>query len=245
MADMKHRPKTKDGAPMMKMKELAASTGVAKSTILLYVKQGLLPQPVKTSPNMAYYDPVCGERIAFIKKVQATHRLPLAAIKGLLKEMEKGNDAAPLLELQSTIFGNAGKNISKNTFCKTTGLTLAQVDDFCRLKILIPMEDGHFDARDQAIGALLKVGIDMGMQADELKFYPDLADQIVSNEIALRKQYTKSLSFEKDAALTLEMTQMARGLRAYIIDRTMQKRLIEFKGLKDSADHKKTSKEEQ
>lgn len=237
MTDLKHRPKTADGTPLMKMKELVVSTGVAKSTILLYVNQGLLPQPVRTCPNMAYYDPVCRERIAFIKSIQASHRLPLAAIKGLLKEMEKGNDVAPLIELQATIFGRTRKRISKKTFCSATGLTPGQVDNFCRLGILIPMEDGHFDARDQAVGALLKKGIDLGIEADALTFYPELADQIVGNEIALRKRYTKALSFEKDAALTLEMTQMARGLRTYIIDRTMQKKLIAFKGLKDRSNH--------
>ena len=52
---------------LLKMKQLADATGVAKSTILLYVKRGLLPKPVKTSPNMAYYDPICIQRIAFIK----------------------------------------------------------------------------------------------------------------------------------------------------------------------------------
>ena len=58
---------------------------------------------------MAHYDPVCIERIAFIKKIQASHRLPLAAIKGLIREMDKGQDIAPQLELQSMLFGVAGK----------------------------------------------------------------------------------------------------------------------------------------
>ncbi len=97
MGNSDGRPRTGDNTPMLKMKELADATGVAKSTILLYVNKGLLPLPVKTSPNMAYYDPLCVDRIAFIKKVQSTHRLPLAAIKGLLKEMDKGRDVTPLL----------------------------------------------------------------------------------------------------------------------------------------------------
>ena len=111
-------PEAIKNPPLLKMKQLADATGVAKSTILLYVKKGLLPKPVKTSPNMAYYDPVCIERIVFIKKIQASHRLPLAAIKGLIREMDKGQDIAPLLELQSMLFGAAGKILDKKLFCK-------------------------------------------------------------------------------------------------------------------------------
>ena len=45
------------------MNELTGATGVPKSTILYYIAQGLLPEPRKTSPNMAYYDPACVERL--------------------------------------------------------------------------------------------------------------------------------------------------------------------------------------
>ena len=41
-------------SPMLKMKELMEATGVTKATILHYVKEGLLPEPVKTGRNMAY-----------------------------------------------------------------------------------------------------------------------------------------------------------------------------------------------
>jgi hypothetical protein len=71
------------------------------------------------------------------------------------------------------------------------------------------------------------------MTVADLAFYPDLADRMVDKEIALRQKYTETLSFEKDAALTLKLTRMARALRVYVIDRIMQKRLISFKGLKN------------
>ena len=54
------------------MKELVQATGLPKSTILHYLNQGLLSQPVKTSPNMAYYDPSCVQRVAMIKEMQVS-----------------------------------------------------------------------------------------------------------------------------------------------------------------------------
>lgn len=227
------RPQTKKGQLFFKMKELVDATGVPKSTIILYVNTGMLPPPVRTRPNMAYYHPSCVERVAFIKQAQTHHRLPLTAIKGLLKEMDKGLDVGPLVELQTTLFGSRGDQMDTTTFCSATGLSAGQVSALCEARVLVPMAKDRFDAEDQAMGKLLKKGFDLGMTPEELSFYPDLADAMVEKEIALRQKYTETLSFEKDAALTLELTRMARGLRAYVIDRIMQKRLITFKGLKN------------
>jgi hypothetical protein len=64
-------------------------------------------------------------------------------------------------------------------------------------------------------------------------FYPKLADRTVKEELELRLGHTRDLSFDEDAVMTLEMTRIARGLRAYIIDRVVQRRLIACKGLKN------------
>lgn len=221
----------KSGRPGIKMKDLTQATGVAKSTILLYVKKGLLPAPVKTSPNMAYYDPACIERIGFIKKIQASHRLPLAAIKGLVKAMDKGRDIAPLLELQSTLFGGSGDKMDAVSFAEAADLSLEELNRLCKLKLIIPLEKERYDTHDLDLARQLKIYIKEGMALEDLGFYPEFAKKIVSAEIKLREKYTQNLEFRENARITLEMTQMARTLRAYVIDRTLQKELIEFKGL--------------
>ena len=241
MAGADNRPHTKNGRSFLKMKELVAATGVAKSTILLYVNTGLLSQPIRTQPNMAYYHPLCVERVGFIKQVQKRHRLPLKAIKGLIREMDRGRDVGALVELQADLFSHHGSQVGKPAFCRSTGLSELQVDALCRARLLVPMADGRFDAEDQAIGRLLKRGFDLGLSMEALAFYPAMADAIVDKEIELRSRHTAALTYEQDAALTLELTRMARSLRAYVIDRVMQQRLIAFKGLKDR--HHQTGEE--
>ncbi len=125
------------------------------------------------------------------------------------------------------------KTVLADWFVIASGRAATQVKALCDTRILIPVADGRFDAEDQAMGRLLKKGLDLGMTVADLAFYPSLADAMVDKEIALRRQFTEPLSFEKDAALTLELTRMARGLRTYVIDRIMQRRLIAFKGLKN------------
>ena len=49
-----------------------------------YLREGLLPEPVKTSRNMAYYPPEFVERIRLIKQLQEERFMPLRVIRDLL-----------------------------------------------------------------------------------------------------------------------------------------------------------------
>ena len=55
--------------------------GVPAPTIKHYLREGLLPEPVKTSRNMAYYPPEFVDRIRLIKRLQEERFMPLKAIK--------------------------------------------------------------------------------------------------------------------------------------------------------------------
>ena len=230
----REKPVTENGTPFFKMKDLVAATGIPKSTILLYVNKGLLPQPVRHGSNVAYYHPDCIERVAFIKRVQASRRLPLAAIKGLLKEMDRGKDVHALLDLQTVLFaGEDDDRLDLEGLAAASGLSMEQAGSLVAARLLVPVEDGCFDREDVAVARLLKSGLSLGFRIEELDFYPRLAEQVVAHELELRRKHTRDLAFDDDAVATLEMTHVARGLRAYIIDRVMQRRLIAFKGLKD------------
>jgi DNA-binding transcriptional MerR regulator len=69
---------------MLKMAELAEASGVSAGTIKHYLREGLLPEPVKTSRNMAWYPPEFVDRIQLIKELQERRFMPLKAIKGIL-----------------------------------------------------------------------------------------------------------------------------------------------------------------
>ena len=49
-----------------------------------YLREGLLPEPVKTSRNMAYYPPEFVDRIRLIKQLQEERFMPLRVIRDLL-----------------------------------------------------------------------------------------------------------------------------------------------------------------
>ncbi len=54
------------------------------ATVRHYLREGLLPEPVKTSKNMAYYPPEFVERIRTIKRLQEERFMPLRVIKEAL-----------------------------------------------------------------------------------------------------------------------------------------------------------------
>ena len=75
--------------PGLKMSELAEASGVSTGTIKHYLREGLLPEPVRTSRNMAYYPPDFVERIRLIKRLQEERFMPLKLIKGVLDDAER------------------------------------------------------------------------------------------------------------------------------------------------------------
>ncbi|MCF8470274.1 MAG: MerR family transcriptional regulator [Parvibaculum sp.] len=76
----------------MKMKELEAATGIGRETIRYYIREGLLPEPVRPKRNVASYDREHVRRLDLIRRLQQERHLPLALIKTILTS---GNGEEP------------------------------------------------------------------------------------------------------------------------------------------------------
>jgi DNA-binding transcriptional MerR regulator len=87
------------GETLLRISELARRCGVSRATIQHYMREGLLPTPVKTGRTMAYYDPACVERILLIKDLQRRY-LPLGVIRRLVQEPES-EGPRPVREIEA------------------------------------------------------------------------------------------------------------------------------------------------
>ena len=86
---------------LLKMGELAEASGVSAGTIKHYLREGLLPEPLRTSRNMAYYPPDFVDRIRTIKRLQEERYMPLRAIKRVLDHAAEGDRSrVPAAELR-------------------------------------------------------------------------------------------------------------------------------------------------
>jgi DNA-binding transcriptional MerR regulator len=93
---------------LLKISELSERSGVPVATIHHYLREGLLPEPVKTSRNMAYYPPEFVERLGLIKQLQEDRFMPLKLIRELLDR----EDADPerlraMVEVEDRILSGA------------------------------------------------------------------------------------------------------------------------------------------
>jgi AcrR family transcriptional regulator/predicted DNA-binding transcriptional regulator AlpA len=73
---------------LLRIGELSRLTGVSTSAINYYVREGLLPPPLKTAPNMAYYDPGYIDMVNSIRVFKREKGLSLTDIKELLERGE-------------------------------------------------------------------------------------------------------------------------------------------------------------
>src|SRR5450830_722427 len=75
---------------LFRVGELSRRTGVSTSSINYYVRQGLLPPPQKSAPNMAYYDPGYIDMVTSIRVLQREKGMSLSQIKEMVSRGELG-----------------------------------------------------------------------------------------------------------------------------------------------------------
>jgi DNA-binding transcriptional MerR regulator len=96
------------GNGLLKISELAERADVPVATVRHYLREGLLPEPVKTSRNMAYYPPAFVERIRLIKQLQEERFMPLRVIRDLLERGEvEPERLRSMIELEDRILERA------------------------------------------------------------------------------------------------------------------------------------------
>jgi DNA-binding transcriptional MerR regulator len=143
-----------NGDGLLKMSELAERSGVSAATIKHWLREGLLPEPVRTSRNMAYYPPAFVERIRVIKRLQEERFMPLKVIKGLLD-----SDPARLervVELEDRIIDRAvaadahETRVPRARAVEDYGVPRNVLERLEELEVLSPSGRGY-DADDVAI----------------------------------------------------------------------------------------------
>jgi DNA-binding transcriptional MerR regulator len=130
---------------MLRMGELARASGVSAATIKHYLREGLLPEPVKTSRNMAYYPAEFVDRIKLIKQLQEERYMPLRVIKDLLDEDPRR--ARALIELGDRLLEHAlageRERVSAAEVRNRYEIPQEVLDRLAELEVLTPDRDGY------------------------------------------------------------------------------------------------------
>jgi DNA-binding transcriptional MerR regulator len=141
---------------MLRMGELARASGVSAATIKHYLREGLLPEPVKTSRNMAYYPADFVERIRMIKQLQEERYMPLRVIKDLLEE--DPDRAKALIELGDKMLEHAlaseSERVSAAELRRRYEIPQDVLDRLAELEVLTPDRKGYSPSDVRIIEAI-------------------------------------------------------------------------------------------
>ena len=193
------RRRRADGVPRMsasaetellRMGELAEASGVPAPTIKHYLREGLLPEPVKTSRNMAYYPPEFVERIKLIKQLQEERFMPLKAIKSVLDEDPER--ARALVELEDRILDRALAGERTRTSAAEVreryGVPKEVLDRLEELEVLSPNSRGYSPSDVKIIEAISRFragGYDeeIGFTVYDTLRYKSALEELVRQEV--------------------------------------------------------------
>jgi len=177
-------------AELLRMGELAEASGVPAPTIKHYLREGLLPEPVKTSRNMAYYPPEFVDRIKLIKRLQEERFMPLKAIRSVLEEDPER--AAAMLELEDRILDRALAGERARTSAAEVreryGVPKEVLDRLAELEILTPNSRGYSPSDIkivEAIGRFRAGGYDeqIGFTVYDTLRYKEALEALVHQEV--------------------------------------------------------------
>jgi len=177
---------------LLRIGELAEASGVPVPTIKHYLREGLLPEPMRTSRNMAYYPAEFVERIRLIKQLQEERFMPLRAIKSVLDEDPER--ARALVELEDRIVDRAlageRTRTSATEVRERYGVPKEVLDRLAELDVLSPNSRGYSPSDVKIIEAISRFragGYDeeIGFTVYDTLRYKDALEALVREEVGM------------------------------------------------------------
>ncbi len=219
----------------VKIGDISKQSGVPASTIRYYVREGLLPAPVKINKKMSHYDDACVERLKVIQYFQERRYFPLYLIKNILRRMDEGLSLQEAEAVENAVFKpeESDRNlVDRGTVLAESGLTDAEMRQAEEIGILVPfaVEGGKplYDDDDvRFCRDVLKRIVDFGLDLQSLAFYVDLGRSIVTREMGLRRQIVSGKAARENIRITVELSRVGDFLRDYVMRRLFRQQVQE------------------
>lgn len=169
---------------MLKMNDLSKLTNTPKSTILYYVKEGLLPEPVKDKPNFHLYDESNIQLIEFIKYLQNNFSATISQIKALFShpDFDMTNPYKSLTHSLDLIMGAESEKFMASELCDEFGITEIELNELVEMGLINP-RNGIYTGKERDILAIIS-----RCDGDEyqlLQDYAAMAKKMAQQEVAI------------------------------------------------------------
>ena len=231
---------------LLRMRELAEAAGVSAGTIKHYLREGLLPEPVKTSRNMAYYPREFVERVRLIKQLQEERFLPLKVIREILEqgEDEQGPEQLrALIELEDRVLervlhGRGEERASAVELRERYGIPEEALERLEQLEVLTPLIRGgtkRYGSDDvkivEAVSRMRASGYSeaLGFTVHDTLIYRKNLERLVSEEVDVMMERLVGEMDTEEAADLIEraldpMRDLVAAMRAKLLISELQAR---------------------
>ncbi len=213
-----------------KISEVVAKTNVPKSTILYYIKEGLLPEAKKVKPNVHKYSNEHIELIKYIKYMQESMGSSIEEIKQALK---KKNDSfsgsyTMLAPLMNTLSGDSGlEHYTKEEFIETFDIDEALLQKLINDEIVLPINENDFTKKDASLVTLVERFLEVGVEYKILTAYVHHAKELSRLEKEMQESLCSVKNEQNFTTLWKIMFETLFTAKEYIFNRFTYKVLVE------------------
>jgi len=207
-----------------KISEIVAKTGVPKSTILYYIKEGLLPEARKLKPNVHRYNDEHVERLRYIRYMKEEVGSTIEQIKAALGNPNRSLSSSlsmiePLMNTLSRVPADA-ERFSKTAFIEAFGLDPALVQRLLDTGILLPTGEEDFTHKDAAIVNLAAAFESVGVAPAILKAYAEHARGLAMLERQMQQNLCQARTDDNFSTLWKIMFEALFTAKPYLFDRS-------------------------
>lgn len=178
----------------IKMKALMTQSQESKSTILFYVKEGLLPQPSKPKPNVHLYDSSCVQILKFIKYLKHNFSYSILEIKHIFEHNHFDFDGSFEMMLRSLELISGSKDnewYGKKDFLEMMNIEAKVLESYQKKGYLFEREKGFSSKEVEIAEILLRVDA-LGLDCSLLDDYVSHAKILAQNENTLGAKLLKN-----------------------------------------------------
>lgn len=191
-----------------KMSELVEKTSVSKSTILYYVKEGLLPEPKKPKPNVHLYDDSTVDVILLIKFLQESMHYSISEIKTILEEnsFDFDHQEGELISYLSALFA------------KTKPIKNEMIDP--DIEPFLFREKGKFYEEEKRVFDILKTAKEEGVDFSLFETYAKRAKELAILEYEIAASLLTGTSSNEKNRLHRLIFDIFLVVKPYIFNQT-------------------------
>jgi len=209
-----------------KISEVVTKTNIPKSTILYYIKEGLLPEAKKIKPNVHKYTDEHIELIKYIKYMQESMGSSIEEIKLALEKKNNSFSGSYMMlaPLMNTLSGvNGLTTYTKEEFLEHFDIDPNLFQQLLEDNIIMPIQENSFTKKDASIITLVEHFLEVGADYSILKEYLSCAISLSKLEQNMQKSLCSVKTEQNFSTLWKIMFDTLFNAKEYIFNRATHK----------------------